>query len=344
MSTYALPTSNTGMRHERHERDGALARPRVRGNDEAFALFYRRYHRRLVGYCLRRTQCEALAEDLAHDTLLKAMENLEEFDTDRPAWPWLKSIAHNAMIDHIRKHKREDLKASPIAEDDAVEDDMTELLAERPILAEALSELPDRQQVAVKLRYVESWRSSEAGDFLDLSRPAFEQLLWRARKNLRENYERLVDETAGAFGALLLPLYRFKDSVVARLRARFAGWEQGMHAMGPAAFDAVGQAAATFVVLGLAAAVAASTSADRSVDIQSTPANYLSANVEESHISASAEAGAGLTAGTSAGTPDAAPTTKRHVELASPATDETRDVAAMGGHVDTEDTDDQISI
>ena len=41
---------------------------------------------------------------------------------------------------------------------------------------------PDRQRVAVSLKYLQDWESSEAASFLGLSTPVFEQLLFRARK------------------------------------------------------------------------------------------------------------------------------------------------------------------
>lgn len=48
-----------------------------------------------------------LAEDLTQETLTKAFLDLASFDTDRPFWPWIRTIAKHKIVDHYRLKKRD---------------------------------------------------------------------------------------------------------------------------------------------------------------------------------------------------------------------------------------------
>jgi RNA polymerase sigma-70 factor (ECF subfamily) len=180
--------------------DGALVESALAADQEAFGSLYRRFYPRLVRLIVRKSGDRALAEDVAQETLLRALHKLDTFDSSRPLWPWLKTIATNLMVDSGRKRSREvawepDDATVPASEMPACEDGM--------LLAQVLQNLPDRQRVAVSLRYLQDWESSEAASFLGLTIPAFEQLLFRARKRLRVEYSRIAQ---GACGLAALPL------------------------------------------------------------------------------------------------------------------------------------------
>src|SRR5688500_10752505 len=155
--------------------DAALVQGALGDDEEAFGHLYRRFHPRLVRLIVRKTRDRALAEDVAQEALLRALDKLDTFDRSRPLWPWLKVIATNLAVDVGRKRSREvewdpeDTAGVAAAEMPACEDGM--------VLAQVMSNLPDRQRVALSLRYLQDWESSEAASFLGLSIPAFEQLL-----------------------------------------------------------------------------------------------------------------------------------------------------------------------
>jgi len=286
----------------------------------------------LVIYLTARTGDPDLAQDLAQETLTRAAANLDQLDPDRPAWPWLKATATNLAVDHHRKHAREQLTDDLTHRPDPT--DPTTAVIERDLLDAALAAIPDRQRLAIELRYVEQWNAREASSLFGITRTAFEQLLFRARMSLRDAYGDLTEHTTTRTAGLLLPLHHLKDSLVARIRTRLHGWEHGLHAMGPATLDAVNQAA-TIAILSLATLTAIGT-ADRSVDIQSTPTNYLSANVEEPHTTASAEARARVTTPVGSTTPSEP---QWHVRFAPPTNEQTRTVVGAEGSVTTARTE-----
>ncbi|HWL64675.1 MAG TPA: RNA polymerase sigma factor, partial [Actinomycetota bacterium] len=147
----------------------------------------------------RRTSDDCMAEDIAQETLVKALTRLDTLDLTLPLWPWLKTIATNLLIDHARRSGRELMTDDPVGatgvEFSPEDDDGT--------LLQAIENLPQKQQVAVSLRYLQGWKTTEAANFLGMGRPAFEQLLFRARRKLRTEYGRLQES---ALGLALLPL------------------------------------------------------------------------------------------------------------------------------------------
>lgn len=210
--------------------DAALVQGALGDDGEAFGHLYRRFYPRLVRLIVRKTGDRLLAEDVAQEALLRALDKLDTFDRSRPLWPWLKVIATNLAVDAGRKRSREvewdpdDAAGIPAQELPSCEDGM--------VLAEVLSNLPDRQRVAVSLRYLEDWESSEAASFLGLSIPAFEQLLFRARKRLRLEYSRIAQGALGVFGTP----WRWLRRELAHLAGRLPGARRALEVasqMGP---------------------------------------------------------------------------------------------------------------
>lgn len=183
--------------------DGTLVQLHLNGHGDAFAALYREYFARLVRLCRARTGDLATAEDLAQEALLRALNHMDRFQVDRPMWPWLKTIAIRLTIDYSRQRRPEPCEDP--CEGRSVTDD-TGWLEEGPILNEALAGLPARQRVALQLRYLDDWSPAEAAAALGLTRPAFDQLLFRARGKLRTEYRRVCGETPTRVHALIWPL------------------------------------------------------------------------------------------------------------------------------------------
>src|SRR5918997_6420778 len=76
---------------------------------EAFAVFYGRHVRPLLGYFLRRTGDAELAADLCAETFAAALDGLRRFDRERgPAVAWLYGIARHQLTQAARRGVVED--------------------------------------------------------------------------------------------------------------------------------------------------------------------------------------------------------------------------------------------
>ena len=81
----------------------ALAR---KGSTEAAETLFSRYwtHAWRAAYAV--TADRSLADDAAQEAMERAFGSLRRFDETRPFGPWLKRIAVNRAIDHLRRRRR----------------------------------------------------------------------------------------------------------------------------------------------------------------------------------------------------------------------------------------------
>jgi RNA polymerase sigma-70 factor (ECF subfamily) len=79
---------------------------RVRkGDQDALRTLYERYFDRIYNYVYARLGRAEDAEDLAIDTMTRSLTRLDLFHDQGVAFSsWIYRIAHNATIDHYRRH------------------------------------------------------------------------------------------------------------------------------------------------------------------------------------------------------------------------------------------------
>ncbi|MGC4107763.1 MAG: sigma-70 family RNA polymerase sigma factor [Thermomicrobiales bacterium] len=181
----------------------------ARHDPRAFAPVYEAYFPLIHAYCLRRLRDPEVAADATSQVFINAIQSLGRFrpDPKRPGSSfrsWLFSIAHNVVIDVVRRtrpHQSLD-RATTTWQDDApdlhdrlADADLTPeewvLAAEsRSELADLLETLPERQRTIVELRLA-GLANAEIAEVLGISYPAVRSAQYRAFLELR----RLLDPT-----------------------------------------------------------------------------------------------------------------------------------------------------
>jgi RNA polymerase sigma-70 factor (ECF subfamily) len=154
----------------------------------AFATLVRR-HQAAVRALLRRLACgdQALADDLAQETFLRAYHALPTWRGGGKLVSWLYAIAHRAFLSHAR---------SPAAR---AHDDLDEPRAEvgpgavvdaRHDLERALRVLGPDERAALALTYAEDMTHEEAARVLDLPLGTLKTRVRDAKEKLRRELER----------------------------------------------------------------------------------------------------------------------------------------------------------
>jgi DNA-directed RNA polymerase specialized sigma24 family protein len=88
--------------------DAALLAAAARGEQMAFAIFYRRWLPLVTGFHLRRTGQQEVAFDLTAETFAAVVAGLADFDPERgPAPAWLFAIAEHKLRDSLRRSRVE---------------------------------------------------------------------------------------------------------------------------------------------------------------------------------------------------------------------------------------------
>ncbi len=182
------------MPPDRQDDDATLIGAIARGQDAALGQLIARHGQRLTAIAARYLGNSAEAEDVVQEAFLRVWQNAARYDPERAsASTWIHAIAIRLCIDRLRKLKLRrflgaeagpdagDLVADPAPATDQALVDRQELARTR----KALAALPDRQRLAILLAAVGGLDAAAIAATLDISPGAVEQLLVRARRNLR---------------------------------------------------------------------------------------------------------------------------------------------------------------
>lgn len=194
-----LPEALQFSRRTDHELVAAVRR----GEDEAFEQLYTRYRTRIWSYIGGILHDSDRAEDVSQEVFISVLRRLR--DTERPIAfkPWIYQIARNACIDELRRARHNhqvsfdeegesDRGAGglhPITPSPEVAVESKQRLEDLRGAFRGVSELHHRILV---LRELEGLSYSEIGTRLEISRPAVESTLFRARRRLAEEYQELI--------------------------------------------------------------------------------------------------------------------------------------------------------
>lgn len=177
----------------------ALARA---GEEPAYRELIRRYERPIFSLLYRMVRDRELAEDLAQETFVKALNAIESYRPEFKFSSWIFKIANNAAIDHLRRRELDtlSLEGSPHAETpDAIEATALQIGArqESPLDAVEARELGGQIEVAIArlrpeyrscilLRHVEGRAYEEIAEILGLPLGTVKTYIHRARNELRQ--------------------------------------------------------------------------------------------------------------------------------------------------------------
>jgi len=124
----------------------------------------------------------ALADEITARTFLDAAEQVAKGRADDVTTRWLHVVALRRLTDHWRRQGRARGLVERLSHHGRVPD--TELVVDEPVVTAALDSLPMRQRAVLCLRYLDDWSTAEIAEALELSIPAVESLLARARRSL----------------------------------------------------------------------------------------------------------------------------------------------------------------
>jgi RNA polymerase sigma factor (sigma-70 family) len=175
------------------------------GDDSAFEELYRRYQPRIARFVCSMLHDAARCEDVAQEAFLSALRRMRETDAEINFKPWIYQIARNAAIDSYRRNNHA-VEVSMDADDGLRASDRTRLVGlegspdaalitkERlDHLQGAFDELSDVHTRVLVMRELEGMSYREIGQKLELTRPAVESALFRARRRLESEYAELSE-------------------------------------------------------------------------------------------------------------------------------------------------------
>lgn len=172
------------------------------GQEAAYRELIRRYERPLFSLLYRMVRDRELAEDLAQETFIKALNAIESYRPEYKFSSWIFKIANNAAIDHLRRRELDtlSLEGSPHAETpEAVEATALQIgdRQESPLdavearelggqIEQAIARLRPEYRSCILLRHVEGRAYEEIAEILGLPLGTVKTYIHRARNELRQ--------------------------------------------------------------------------------------------------------------------------------------------------------------
>ena len=154
------------------------------GDRAAGEHIYRLFERPVYNLAWRMCQNQDEAYDVMQETFIQVLTKLDQFRGDSPFWGWLRTVAVNTALGHLRKRKRPlSLVPDEILDSHSAPPDQP---AERSDLNAALATLNPETRTVVWLYDVEGYTHNEIAALFGKSVSFSKSRLSRAHQQLRE--------------------------------------------------------------------------------------------------------------------------------------------------------------
>ncbi|MFC1939419.1 sigma-70 family RNA polymerase sigma factor [Chloroflexota bacterium] len=167
----------------------SLVRRAREGDHQAFAQLYEENFDRIYRYVVIRIGDKMEAEDMTQQVFLKAIQSISSFKWKNiPLSAWLFRIAHNQLVDRLRKKKKR--VAAPLDESLLTSDSNPQLMAERNLdieqLLRATQRLTQAQREVISLRFAGDLPIAQVAKVMGKSQGAVKALQHSAIVALRK--------------------------------------------------------------------------------------------------------------------------------------------------------------
>lgn len=172
------------------------------GRQAAYRELVRRYERPIFSLIYRMVRDRELAEDLAQETFVKALNAVESYRPEFKFSSWIFKIANNVAIDHLRRRELstlsldgsphaatpEAIQATALQLGDKQETALEELEARElgGEIEQAIGRLRPEYRACILMRHVEGRPYEEIATMLDLPLGTVKTYIHRARNELRQ--------------------------------------------------------------------------------------------------------------------------------------------------------------
>ena len=187
--------------------DAELIRRSQRGDIAAYEEIFKRYRGRIYNLLYRIVSDEGDAADLTQEVFVKVFRMLPSLKAHRAFNSWLRKVATNSALDHLRKHshmRTESLDEKTVLGDDQSVDreiasweDNPEKAVEtsnlQDVVQRAISSLDDDHRMVVVLHHLEGLDVHDIANTLGVPEGTVKSRLARAREHLKRKLGSLVE-------------------------------------------------------------------------------------------------------------------------------------------------------
>jgi len=189
------------------ETDEQLVEKTLAGDKIAYEKLVQKYQGMVYGLAFHFTKNFADAQDIAQEAFIKAYLNLSSLKQRNRFAGWIRTITANIGKTMLRGRNKKTMLFSEMS-DEQIPTEVIHITDKNPTpeqnlerqerhetLIRAIQRLPENQQLTLTMFYLDGMSYQEVADFLDVSPAAVKSRLQRARKNLKEELNSMVEKT-----------------------------------------------------------------------------------------------------------------------------------------------------
>lgn len=161
---------------------------------------YRQNIAQMIGICYRYTHNRQIAEDLAHDAFLTAIDKAASFENKGHFNAWLRRIAVNVALQYLRDQKKQKNHEDKLAYQTELMEIQEEKQGDEDLdftrteLLEAIELLPEHHRLVFNLYVIDRFTHAQIANQLGISEGTSKSHLARARKKIKEILNRQLKE------------------------------------------------------------------------------------------------------------------------------------------------------
>jgi len=176
--------------------DGELVSSAIAGREAGFEELVRRYQRPIAAYVYRMVGDYDAALDLTQEVFIKVYNSLNRYRSEFKFSTWIYKIAHNAAIDHLRRHTVREQALTGSIDGDRREisiesrrltpEQESERRERRSEIESVVQLLPATYRELIALRHSHDLSYDEIAEVTGLPLGTVKNRLFRAREAMRD--------------------------------------------------------------------------------------------------------------------------------------------------------------
>lgn len=163
---------------------------KIMSDPACFEEFYNHYFPKIYNYVFFRVYDRDIADDICSRIFLKFIDKIDTYNSERGSLQtWLFTIAHNEIVDYIRKKKkRKEIPLELVENKESNKMDIeTRVLKneEEEELYQAFKKLKEREKNILALKFWGELKNREIAGILDLTESNTGVIIYRTVRKLR---------------------------------------------------------------------------------------------------------------------------------------------------------------
>lgn len=144
---------------------------------------------KMLGICYRYVRDKQIAEDLAHDAFLQAIDKSSTYNGEGHFDAWLRRIVVNVALQYLRDQKKKEYHNEWIQyenENMNANEEVLEMDFSEEELLDAINQLPEHHKMVFNLFVIDKFSHAEIAQELGINESTSKSHLLRARKKIRK--------------------------------------------------------------------------------------------------------------------------------------------------------------